>query len=176
MISGISGGYYANYYTQMHVMRSQAENIFEKFDSNGDGSLDETEISAFAEKISEISGQAVDVEGLVSNLDSDEDGLVSEEEFEAGRSQGPKGPPPPMTEMTGASQDGGIQSLLDILNSSEDEDVSGFKDSLDTNGDGTVDAEEAKAGINYLIQNYQNQLAGILNQGTENGSQINLLG
>jgi len=154
--------------TRMTAMRGQMGNPFEQLDSNGDGSLDKTELSSLADKISEMTGQSVNVDELVSKLDSDEDGLVSQEEFEAGR---PQGPPLGMMGMQG----GGMQSLLDILNESEDEDVSSLRDSLDTNGDGVVDAEEAKAGINYFIQQYQNQMTGTSNQDGETGGQLKVL-
>lgn len=93
MISGISGGSYM-YPTQMITMQRQMEDPFEKHDSNGDGLLDETELSSMAEKISEMTGQSVDE--IVSELDADEDGLVSEEEFESGRPQGPPPGGPPL--------------------------------------------------------------------------------
>ena len=74
----------------------------------------------------------------------------------------------------GGMPGGGIQSLIDTLNSSEDEDSSGSVDSLDTNGDGIVDAEEAKSGINYLIQEYLSQSTNTLSQDSKKGSQLNL--
>jgi Ca2+-binding EF-hand superfamily protein len=175
MISGIGGGGFM-YPTQMAAMRAQMGNPFDELDSNGDGSLDETELGSFAEKVSEMTGQSVDE--IVSELDTDEDGLVSQEEFEAGR---PEGPPPGMMGMMGGMQPGGmqgggIQSILDTLNSSEDEDSSSSLDSLDTNGDGIVDAEEAKAGLNYLIQEYLYQVANTWNDDSEKGSLLNLQG
>ena len=162
----------------MAAMRSQMGNPFEKIDSNGDGSLDKTELSSFADKVSEMTGQSVDVEQMISKLDADEDGLVSQEEFEAGRPQGPPpgGPPGKMMGMMGGMQGGGIESLLNMLNTSEDEDSSSSVDSLDTNGDGIVDAEEAKAGINYFIQEYLNQLISASDEGSESGSLLDQQG
>lgn len=49
-------------------------------------------------------------------------------------------------------------------------------DSLDTNGDGIVDSEEAKAGVNYLIQEYLYQMVSTSNQDSGNGGLLNLQG
>ena len=163
MISGI-GGFMDP--SQMTSMRSQMGNPFEKMDSNGDGSLDETEIGSMAGKISEMTGQSVDADQILSKLDSDGDGLINQEEFKSGR---PEGPPPRMMGMMGGGMQGNtIQSLLDIMNDSEDDESSDSVDSLDANGDGIVDAEEAMAGMNRLIQEYLNQDSG-------NESQLDLL-
>ena len=172
MISGIGGGGYSMYTTYMGAMRGRMENPFGKIDTNGDGSLDKTEISSFADKISEMGGQSVDADELVSRLDTNEDGLISQEEFDAGRPEGP--PPEGVMGMTGAMgpggmQEGGMQGLLDMLNGLD-------TDSLDTNADGIVDAEEAKSGITSLIQEYLSQASSTSNQDSGKGSLLNLLG
>lgn len=168
MINRIGGGYMDP--AQMAAMRGQMGNPFDKIDSNGDGSIDKTEFSSFADEISERTGRSIDVDQKISELDTDGDGLVSQEEFKAGR---PEGPPPEMMGMMGGMQRGGMQSLLDMLNSSEAESSSSI-DFLDTNGDGIVDAEEARSGINYLIQEYVSQTSNTLNQESETGSQLSL--
>jgi Ca2+-binding EF-hand superfamily protein len=157
----------------MGGMQGHPGNPFEENDSNGDGSLDKDEITSFADKISEMTGQTVDVDQMISDLDADEDGLVSEEEFEAGR---PEGPPPGMMGgmQPGGMQAGGIESLLNMLNSSENEDFSVSVDSLDLNGDGTIDADEAKTGISYLIQEYLNQMTETSDQDSENAGLLDL--
>ena len=156
MINGVGSG--SSYYEQMLLMllgNEQKPNPFEENDADGDGFLNAEEVGAFASQISEMTGREVDAEELLTRLDTDEDGQVSEEEFEAGR---PKGPPPPMMSGTG----GDIMALLSKLGSSdteeseEDEDDASFN-SLDTNGDGIVDAQELLAGLSHLIQAYQAQ-------------------
>jgi len=166
MIDGIGGGYMDP--SQMAAMRGQMGNPFEKIDSNGDGSIDKTELSSFDEMV----GRSGDVDQKISKLDADDDGLVSQEEFESGR---PQGPPPGMVSgmQAGGMKGGGIQSLLDMLNSSEEESSSSI-DPLDTNGDGIVDAEEAKSGINYLIHEYLSQTSNTLSQDSKKCSQLNL--
>ena len=160
------------YPAQMGAMRGQTENPFGKIDTNGDGSLDKTEIGSFADEISEMGGRSVDADELLSRLDANEDGLISQEEFDAGRPEGP--PPGGMMGMRGAMgpggmQEGGMQGLLDMLNGLE-------TDSLDTNGDAVVDAEEAKSGIMSLIQEYLSQASSTSNQDSGKGGLLNLLG
>lgn len=171
MISGVGG---SMDFSRMAAMRGQMGNPFEKMDSNGDGLLDEAELGSMAEKISEKTGQSVDAAQLLSKLDADSDGMLNQEELKAGR---PQGPPPGMNGMKGMMGGGGLgnttQSFLDMLNSSEDDAVSDVEDSLDANGDGVVDAEEAMAGMNRMIQEYQNQMAGMLGQ-TSGSAQLSM--
>ncbi len=168
MINGIGGMMGAS---QMYSGQ-QVKNPFDKMDVNGDGSLDVTELGQMAEKFSEKLGQTVDASEIASKLDSDGDGLVSQEEFIAGR----KGPPP--AGLAGLMNGGGVQqdsyqSLFDSLNDSEED--NSF-DSLDLNEDGVVDEEEARLGMNSIIQQYLNQSSSELSdQGNENDSLLNLL-
>lgn len=170
MISGISG---STGLAQMSSLRSQMENPFEKMDANGDGALDETELVSMAAKLSEMTGQTVNASQIISDLDSDGNGLVDQEEFTAGR---PAGPPPGMMEMmSGNLQGNTIQSLLDTGNGAEGDSASDSTDPLDTNGDGFVDAEEALSGRKSLFQQYQIRMISMLTPETEAGSQVNLL-
>ncbi len=166
MISGIGGGSTFMDFSQVAAMRGQMGNPFKEIDSNGDGSLDSTEIASFADKISEVTGQSVDADQLFSELDTDENGLISQEEFDAGR---PEGPPPAMM---GGMPAGGMQNML---NGTEDEDSSGSTDPLDINGDGIVDAEEAKLAGNSFFLNYMGLTASASNQDNEKNSLLNLL-
>lgn len=156
--------------SQMASMRSHMGNPFEKVDANGDGSLDETEISTMADKVSEMTGESVGKNDILTKLDTDGDGLVNPEEFKAGR---PKGPPPGM--MGVGVQGGSMQSLLDLLNDSEDDEESSFQDSLDTNGDGIVDVQEAIEGMKSVLQAYQNQMTDAISEMGGNDSGLNLL-
>ena len=150
--------------------QGQTGNPFEKIDSNEDGSLDSEEITSFADKISEVTGQSVDAGQLFSELDTDEDGLITQEEFDAGR---PEGPSPGM--MGGMQGGGGMQNSMNALNSTGDEDSSDSTDPLDINGDGIVDAEEAKLAGNSFFLNYMGLTAGAQNRDSDQNSLLNLL-
>ena len=162
MINGIGG-------LDGFMYLSQMGNPFQKIDSNGDGSLDKTEISSFADKISEKTGQSLDADQLFSKLDTNGDDLISQEEFDAGR---PEGPPPGMM---GGMQADSIRDFLGMLNSTEeDEDSSSWVDPLDINGDGIVDAEELKLAISSLVQKYTGQMTSASDQDNGESSLLNL--
>lgn len=169
MISGVSSGGYMDM-NQMSRMRGQMKNPFDKMDADGNGSLDKSEISSLAEKMSEKSGQSISADDLMGKMDSDEDGQVTQEEFKAGR---PQGPPPGIMGMSG----GGTESLLSLMNASEDtEETSSATDELDANGDGVVDSEEAGAGIENMIQQYLNNVSSTSGQNTAESGLISLMG
>jgi len=152
--------------------QTQKVNPFDKADTNGDGFLDASELASVAGNISSMTGKTMEADQLLADLDSDGDSKLSEEEFEAGR---PEGPPPGMMGMMGSGimEGGGVKSLLDILNESDDEDSSST-DSMDLNGDGIVDAEEALLGIQNLIHKYLGEIVDTTGQNDENQSQLNL--
>ncbi|MBI4775513.1 MAG: EF-hand domain-containing protein [Deltaproteobacteria bacterium] len=166
MISGIEG---LSDYSQMSLMRSRTRNPFEKLDSDGDGSLDKVEISSMAEKLAQKTGESVDADEIVSKLDTDGDGLVSQEEFEAGR---PEGPPPGM--MGGGPMGSETKSLLSEMGDSEEDDSYDSVAFLDANGDGVVDADEARSGISRLILEYGSLMNGAYQQAGGNERQLNL--
>ena len=59
-----------------------AESLFSELDTNGDNSIDETELESMAAKISQ-DGQTVSVKDLMGKIDSDGDSLVSLDELKA---------------------------------------------------------------------------------------------
>ena len=169
MISAVSSYMDPSLMTTMQT-QTQKVNPFDKADTNGDGFLDASELASVAGNISSMKGETVTADQLLADLDSDGDGKLSKEEFEAGR---PDGPPPGMMGMMGSGMEGGVKSLLDILNESDDEDSSST-DSMDLNGDGIVDAEEALLGIQNLIHKYLGEIVDTTGQNDENQSQLNL--
>lgn len=130
-------------YGQMQPVKPREDDLFGKVDTDGDGSLSETEMTAFSEKMAEMTGTSSDAAEMFATFDSDEDGLVSEDEFNAAR---PQGPPPP-----GGMPPGGPGSTEDA------EADYGLLSSLDADGDGTVDESELTTGINSLVKAYMAQ-------------------
>ncbi|MBK9441660.1 MAG: calcium-binding protein [Comamonadaceae bacterium] len=120
--------------------------LFAKVDANSDGSVDETEMTAFTDKIKTETGR--DSPTTFTQLDTDSDGKLTQSEFDAGKptggpqgsangpqgAQGPGGPPPP----------GGPGGARGTSESSTADSTS--YDPLDTNQDGTVSELERLAG------------------------------
>ncbi|OYD51968.1 EF-hand domain-containing protein [Acidovorax kalamii] len=118
------------------------DDLFGKVDSDGDGSVSQTELQALLEAMSggTVGKTGVSSDEIFSQLDADGDGSLSEAEFDAGRPSGVGGeaggmqamggmPPPP----GGPGGAGGSNSAASY-------------DPLDTNEDGTVSAAERLAG------------------------------
>lgn len=124
----------------------QENDPFASVDEDGDGSLSASELTTFAEKMTEMTGQTMDATKLMTSLDSDEDGAISTDEFKAGKPQGPPPPPP-----GGMMPPGGMQA------SDSTDETSSIISSLDSDGDGSVSEDEFKVGLNTMIQEYMNQ-------------------
>lgn len=98
-------------------MKKHQDEMFSKLDSNSDGSIDKTEFASLTKKISEDTGNALDVDSVFSTYDTDGDSKLSKDELnsymEANR------PPMPMQNATSAySANSGtdqISSLLEYL-------------------------------------------------------------
>jgi len=129
MISAISGSasYNQYYQVQMRQQTSDKQQMFSSIDTNSDGKLDTDELT---QMVSMGPKGGPGVEELLNSSDTDGDGYVSESEFEAAAKNAPQmqGPPPPPP-MGGA----GNMSSADFVE---------MFNQLDTNGDGTIDADE----------------------------------
>lgn len=111
MVSSISsGGMSSTYISQMR------EKMFQKLDSSGDGKLDSSEISKALGGGSQSSDSA---SSLITALDTDEDGLLSQLELDAGMSK--------LHQEMKSAQSGNEEDLFSRI---------------DTDGDGSVSKEE----------------------------------
>lgn len=129
MISAISGStsYNQYYQVQMRQQMSDKQQMFSSIDTNGDGKLDADEL---AKMVSMGPKGGPSAEDILNSSDTDSDGYVSESEFEAAAKNGQKmqGPPPPP--MTGGAGNMSSADFVEMFNE------------LDTDGDGTIDADE----------------------------------
>ncbi len=111
MVSSIS-----NASAGMPVMKEppSQEEVFKKVDANGDGTFDKTELSEFAKMISQMSGQDIDVDEIMSLYDEDGDGILQEQEAYAaldgikekiGSPPGPPPGPPPDAQAAASSEE-----------------------------------------------------------------------
>lgn len=125
------------------------DRMFQRLDTSGDGQLDDQELSAFAQKISERTGQSVSVAELKQKLDTNGDGKVSKQELEKGRP-----PPPPFDQSQFIGQGEGTplsQEALQALaqhasqRSGTNVSVEDLLAKLDQNGDGQLTGEELRA-------------------------------
>ena len=148
MISSVSSSGHASQYAGLSGLSSPAsgtrsastdENplkaLFEKIDSDGDGSLSKAEVTSALSSSDDADGTEVDVDKLMSLLDSDDGGTVSENEFAtafappAGGPGGAGAPPPPPSGSSDES-DSNADSLISAL---------------DTDGNGVIDSQELAA-------------------------------
>lgn len=148
------------------------EQMFSKIDGNGDGAIDEAELSEILQEAS--SGQAGGVEALFTALDTDGGSGVTQDEFttamesvlqqlhsQVGGGHMPPPPPPDAEDMfaeTDADGDGAISAteLSGALEartaqtSRASPDADELFAQLDGDGDGSITQEELRAGLEAL--------------------------
>ncbi len=71
------------------------EELFAETDSNEDGTIDQDELDALAEKIAEATGQTIDTETAIADYDADGDGSLNQEELQSLMEDNMPAPPPP---------------------------------------------------------------------------------
>lgn len=128
MINGINNSNSLMGQLNMTSARPKPEEMFAKIDSNGDGSIDKTEMQSFSERISNQDGDTIDISKMFAEIDTDSDGLISQDEFLAAR------PPEPSNGM-GPGQPLDPEKM--------------FSD-MDTDGDGTISKDEMKAFMDKM--------------------------
>ena len=173
MVNSIGSASYAMGQMSGMGSRPNPAEMFSKIDEDDSGGLDQTEFSALAEKVSEMTGEDADAEELFAAYDEDGDGQLSEEETQAfmddNRPDGPppggmmggmggmQGPPPDMSQMfsdADEDEDGSIdeteaQGIAEMISNATDEDmtVDDLIDAYDEDGDGTLSEEETLAAL-----------------------------
>lgn len=172
MISGISG-----YSSSLSMMQSATpsqppdpQELFAKIDSDGNGALSRDEVSAFDEQMAKA-GRGRGVDNVFADLDTDGDDSISADEFAAGAPKGPRGgggpqgPPPPPPGGSEEDEDDSVSlSLMSLMQSLEsDSEASSSTNSLDVNGDGTVDSSDF---AQLLEQLKSSDLTSFLQNGT----------
>lgn len=160
------------------------DDLFGKVDSDGDGSVSQTELQALLEAMSggTASKTGMSSDEVFSQLDADGDGSLSEAEFDAGRPSGAGGEaggmqalggmPPPPGGPGGASgnssaasydpldtnEDGTVSAaerLAGSTSSVEQDAITALFNAIDTDGDASISASESKAFIDQLTSQTQ---------------------
>lgn len=124
MISGIGQLNWTSGTAAMSARPTPAE-MFAKMDTNGDGSVDKAEFTAFGQQMAAKIGKPDKSEELFAKIDTDGDGKISQSENDAFVSQMQSAMPPP--------PDGAGKNPDDMFAK------------MDTNGDGSVDKTEFSA-------------------------------
>ncbi len=132
MINGISAS--AGSFTQMQGMQ-QRKGMGERFnqlDADKNGGLDQTELQTMADKISEMTGQKLNVEEVTKTYDANNDGLLGQDEMQSmmmelrGTVGGPQGGKGSMQSMLSTyqtdSEKDSFSTLMDMFGEQEEDD------------------------------------------------------
>jgi Ca2+-binding EF-hand superfamily protein len=83
VITGVTGLNVPSCCPGIQSARQQKPDIFNRIDTNQDGSIDKAELTSFVEKISHRSEDPVNIDQLFSQIDTDGDGVISPAEAQA---------------------------------------------------------------------------------------------
>jgi Ca2+-binding EF-hand superfamily protein len=180
MISGIGQLNWTSGTTATSTRPSPAE-MFTKMDTNGDGSVDKAEFTAFGKQMAAKIGKADKSEEIFAKIDTDGDGEISKAENEAFASQmqamgPPPGPPPDgakssdemFTEMD-TNGDSSIDKtefetfFQQMANKTESTDESSdLFSQIDTDGDGKISKSESETFAAKMESQMQSMLTNTL--------------
>lgn len=135
---------------QANMKRPDPEEMFNKIDSDGDGSISESELTSLQENMTARSGQSVDLVSNMTDFDADGDGLLSQDEM-GGLMQSKReelGPPPgPPGGMMSAGDfstvSSGMVSEAYLANSGLDDQTSSLLDLLDSSSEDDSSEEDS---------------------------------
>ncbi|MCC6157082.1 MAG: EF-hand domain-containing protein [Deltaproteobacteria bacterium] len=160
--------------------RLDPKDLFKKIDANGDGKIDEDELSAEISEAASRHGSAsavVDVASLMSDMDTDGDGSLGEDEYASGvktflnavrgsaggsppMGSPPMGPPPDAAQLfsdADEDEDGTVtqDELANALAALGEKpegapDAAELFERLDANGDGKIDRDEFESEMEKL--------------------------
>ncbi len=136
---GVSAASYQNVASTRAAGSQKAQELFAKLDVNGDGSVDASELQSLTDYISQKTGTKVDSASLMKAIDTDGNGSISSTE---------------LSDNTRKLFHSLREQLLGTQASSQSDqagppDADQMFASLDTNGDGTLSADEFKAGMQH---------------------------
>lgn len=119
------------------MRRPDKEQMFVKIDADGSGAINQSELTTFAENISKMTGETINVEEALDTYDTDSDGGLSRKEMDSmmkDKMAGGKPPMPPSQQVLAAySQNSGnsnnlASTLFEMFGSStEGKEYSPFK-------------------------------------------------
>ena len=148
-ISGIGTGS-QDLVSMAKMMAEMRQKMFERLDQNGDGGLDESELSGVAEKTGR------EVSDILEEYDTSGDGVLDATEADRmAEDMKPNGPPPPPPEVMFSELDEDDSGSLDetelaVLADKTGTNVSDVLKTYDANEDGSLDSTEAQTMFEEL--------------------------
>lgn len=148
-ISGIGTGS-QDLVSMAKMMAEMRQKMFERLDQNGDGGLDESELSGVAEKTGR------EVSDILEEYDTSRDGVLDATEADRmAEDMKPNGPPPPPPEVMFSELDADDSASLDetelaVLADKTGTNVSDVLKTYDANEDGSLDSTEAQTMFEEL--------------------------
>lgn len=121
----------------MSMQRSGQQNMFSKVDTDGNGTVGQSELTTFAQSLSEKTGTEINTDDAISTYDADGDGGLSQEEMEAMMAAYM---PSPSTMNSFGQNGGGDKMQIGSMPSPPDKGEMFSK--VDTDGSGTIDETE----------------------------------
>lgn len=165
MVSGISG-------MSTSSLTEMRQKMFDQIDTNGDGSLDKSEIAALIEQ-----NTSSMVDNIFAQMDTDGDSAISRIESNAEMSklgqemkgkgpgmQGTQGPPPPEDVFETADTDGDgmvSEDELAAVMGAEGTDISQLFSEVDADGDGLISKTEDEAFRTKMTEQMQQRGPGM---------------
>ncbi|MEO7107361.1 MAG: EF-hand domain-containing protein, partial [Rhodoferax sp.] len=146
-INGVSGSGNAWAAASTQSANRQSK-MFAKVDTNGDGSVDQTELGTMLDKISQKTGVNLgDTAKVFASMDTNGDGSLSPDELKAGmKTVIDQLPPKSTVDFAQAHQGGGHAGGHHRVGGGSGASAKTSFDPLDTNQDGTVSAAEPASG------------------------------
>ncbi|MBU0993891.1 MAG: EF-hand domain-containing protein [Proteobacteria bacterium] len=139
--------------------------IFNQLDQDGSGGLDQTEFQTLADKISEKTGEDVDISALFTTYDADGDGVLNEDETQtAMEANRPKGPPPMGGNIGGIGGHGGPDPSQMFSNADENEDGSLDETEFQTLAEKIAEATGEEVDVTEIFSAYDADGDGVLNE------------
>ena len=143
-VSGIGSGW-----EQMQRQAMQ-QTMFKQMDQNGDGSITKSDLQTLAQNISQTTGASINVDQVMSTLDTNKDGTIDQSEYDSAMQQFQSGGQQGQIHghhhhhHHGAQQAGGSDGSADPL-------MALFQQ-MDQDGDGKVSQSEFQTGLQNLTQ------------------------
>ena len=137
------GNYMSLLQMNAQSMQQRHDDLFSKLDSDSNSGIDKVEFSAFAKKLSEGSGNSLNVDDVFSQYDVNGDVSLSSDELQSFMKD--NGPPPPPPNGMGGSP--GMNGQSDDLFAK-----------LDSNSDGGIDKNEFSTFAEKLSKDTGNSI------------------